>query len=120
MKKEKESRKRKRLLNRGFKPPLPAEEEGQDPPPDPEIEDDPEDFDKEAHEKELLKLIQDSNKGLIIDGTWNNFPEETITGAPNPDGASFANLLIESRRPPEIFIILKCSELSSVARMIDK
>jgi hypothetical protein len=57
MRKEKESRKRRRLLNRGFKPPLPAEEEGQDPPPDPEIEDDPEDFDKEAHEKELMRLI---------------------------------------------------------------
>jgi len=28
MKKEKDARKRKRLLNRGFKPPLPAEEEG--------------------------------------------------------------------------------------------
>jgi len=28
MRKEKDARKRKRLLNRGFKPPLPAEEEG--------------------------------------------------------------------------------------------
>jgi hypothetical protein len=70
----------------------------------------------------LLSVAQhdESNKGLIIDGTWNNFPEDTISGAPNPDGASYANLLIESRRPPEIFIILKCSEPSSVARMIDK
>jgi hypothetical protein len=49
-----------------------------EPPPDPEIEDDPEDFDKENHERELLKLIQDSKKGLIIDGTWNGFPEDTI------------------------------------------
>ena len=78
MRKEKESRKRARLLNRGFKPPLPAEEEGMEPPPDPEIEDDPEDFDKEAHERELLRFIQDSKKGLIIDGTWNGFPEDTI------------------------------------------
>jgi hypothetical protein len=62
----------------------------------------------------------DSNKGLIIDGTWNNFPEDSVAGAPNPDGASFSNLLIESRRPPEVFIVLKCSELSSIARMIDK
>jgi len=54
---EKETRKRRRLLDRGFRPPLPAEEEGGDPPPDAEIEDDPEDFDKEAHERELIKLI---------------------------------------------------------------
>jgi hypothetical protein len=45
------------------------------------------------------KLIFDNNKGLIIDGSWNNFPEDTVTGAPNSDGESFLNLLIESRRP---------------------
>jgi len=62
----------------------------------------------------------DSNKGLIIDGTWNNFPEDSVAGAPNPDGASFSNLLIESRRPPEVFIVLKCSEPSSIERIIEK
>jgi len=56
MKVEKDVRRRRRLLNRGFKEPLPAEEEGAPPPPDPEIED-PDDFDKAAHEVELLKLI---------------------------------------------------------------
>ena len=48
---KKEKRKRARLLNRGFRPPPPAEEEGMEPPADPEIEDDPEDFDREGHER---------------------------------------------------------------------
>lgn len=57
---EKEKRKRKRLLDRGFRPPQPVEEEGMEPPVDPEIEDDPEDFEKEAHEREVMKMIYDS------------------------------------------------------------
>ena len=49
LKEEKEKRQRARLLNRGFRPPPPVEEEGMEPPPDPEIEEDPEDFDKAGH-----------------------------------------------------------------------
>jgi hypothetical protein len=60
--------------------------------------------------RRIKKLIFDNNKGLIIDGSRNNFPEDIVTGAPNPDGASFLNLLIESRRPLEVFIVLKFSE----------
>ena len=51
----KQERKKQRLLKRGFKPPESVEEGEEGPPPDPEIEDDPEDFDKEAHEKESIK-----------------------------------------------------------------
>jgi hypothetical protein len=47
MKSEKDVRKRSRLLARGFRPPPPVEDEGEAPPPDPEIEDDPEDFSME-------------------------------------------------------------------------
>jgi len=61
LKSEKDIRKRQRLLTRGFRPPLPAEEEGEPSPPDPEIEDDPEDFDKEAHERDILRMIIDKN-----------------------------------------------------------
>lgn len=61
LKEEKDKRKRQRLLDRGFKPPQPVEEEGEEPPVDPEIEEDPEDFDKEAHEKEVMKSILNSN-----------------------------------------------------------
>jgi hypothetical protein len=78
LKEEKEKRKRARLLNRGFRPPLPAEEEGQEPPPDPEIEDDPEDFDKETHERQVMKAVLDASKGLIIDGCWRDLPEGAI------------------------------------------
>ena len=54
MKKKQDQRKRKRLLDRGFRPPAPVEEEGAEPEPDLEIEDDPEEFDKAEHEKELM------------------------------------------------------------------
>jgi hypothetical protein len=46
MEEEKNERKRLRLLNRGFRP-LPPAEEGEEPPKDEEIENDPDDFDKE-------------------------------------------------------------------------
>jgi hypothetical protein len=75
---EKETRKRRRLLDRGFRPPQPPEEEGGESPPDPEIEDDPEDFDKEGHEREVMKMILDSKKGLVIDATWTDLPEDTV------------------------------------------
>jgi len=75
---EKEKRKRRRLLDRGFRPPQPAEEEDMEPPVDPEIEDDPEDFDREAHEREVMQMILDSGKGLVIDGTWTDLPEDTV------------------------------------------
>jgi len=116
LKAEKEIRKRRRLLDRGFRPPQPAEEEGEAPPPDPEIEDDPEDFDKEAHERDILRMILDANKGLIIDGTWNGFPEETVLAA---DGGAFANLLTEARVAPELVVVLKCKEQAAFDRLID-
>lgn len=79
LKSEKEIRKRRRLLDRGFKAPLPPEEEGMESPPDPEIEDDPEDFDRAQHEREVLKSILDSKKGLVIDGTWTDLPEDAVS-----------------------------------------
>lgn len=114
LKEEKEKRKRRRLLDRGFRPPPPVEEEGEAPPPDPEIEDDPEDFDKEGHEREVMKKILDSSKGLVIDGTWADLPEDSGIGQPLQD------LLFESRRMPEIVILLKCKEQSTFKRMIDE
>jgi adenylate/nucleoside-diphosphate kinase len=117
MRAEKEKRKRRRLFDRGFRPPLPAEEDAEGPPPDPEIEDDPEDFDKEAHERTLMKLITDASKGLVIDGSWTAFGEDS--GVTAVDAAGFAGLLIESRRAPELVIMLKCEEASAFERMID-
>jgi len=73
-------------LERGFKPIPPPEEppeEGEDveEPVDPEIEEDPEEWDKEQHEKDLIRKIQEADKGLIIDGTWNRgWPEKLEKG----------------------------------------
>ena len=109
---EKDERKRQRLLNRGFKPPEPVEDE-EDPPPDPEIEDDPEDFEKEAHEKDVLRSILDASSVLIIDGDWFDLPEEEVA-------LQFTDLLFESRRPPELVISLSVSEPKMLERMLNK
>lgn len=116
MKSEKETRQRRRLLERGFRPPLPADEETGEVPADPEIQDDPEDFEKEAHERELVKLVCSKEKGLIIDGTWTGFPEEAVTAV---DPAGYAGLLYDSRRAPELVVILRCEEATAFDRMID-
>ena len=78
---EKDKRKRRRLLDRGFKPLPPAEEDAEEPPVDPEIEEDPEDFDKAEHEKQVMKDIFDASKGQIQDGQWFDVSEETVTTA---------------------------------------
>jgi hypothetical protein len=96
LREEKNKRKRRRLLDRGFKGIPPVEEEPVDEAPiesdgeekfmneeekdlDAEIEDDQEDFDKALHEREVLKSILDSKKGLVIDATWVNMPAETVS-----------------------------------------
>ena len=103
---EKEIRKRRRLLDRGFRPPPPVEE-GEEPQVDEEIENDPEDFVKEDHEKELIKMVCPSDKALIIDGTWDGFPDDVVSAL---DAAGFSGLLTDSRRVPELVIMLKCEE----------
>lgn len=50
------------MLARGFKEPEPVEE-GEAPPLDPEIENDPDDFEKEAHEIEVFRSIFDPSIG---------------------------------------------------------
>lgn len=59
---EKTKWKRAWLLARGFKEPEPVED-GETPPLDPEIENDPDDFDKEAHEIEVFWSIFDPSIG---------------------------------------------------------
>jgi hypothetical protein len=125
MQSEKETRKRRRLLDRGFRPPPAVEEEGEEPPPDAEIEEDPEDFDREAHERDLLKMVGPSQQGLVIDGSWRWTGDrekgeadhaEAVTAV---DGGAFATLLAESRRAPEFVIELRCKEPAAFERMID-
>jgi|LauGreDrversion4_2_1035121.scaffolds.fasta_scaffold43424_3 hypothetical protein len=84
-----------------------------EPPPDPEIEEDPEDFDKAAHQLDVFKNIFDSSKGLVIDGTWREIPEGSL------EQPALHELLINSRRVPEVVIILKCKEATTFKRVID-
>jgi adenylate/nucleoside-diphosphate kinase len=112
LKSEKDLRKRQRLLERGFKPLPPKEDEEENDPVDPEIEEDPEDFNKEEHEVTLMKDIFEASKGLIIDGTWTTLPEDVV-------GQPLQELLDQSRRYPEVVLMLKCSEESTFTRMID-
>lgn len=63
-----------------------------------------------------MQLILESQKGQIIDGTWNNFPEDAVMAL---DGAAYANLLYDSRRAPELVVVLKCKEQAAFDRLID-
>ena len=110
---EKDERKKQRLLARGFKAPEPVEDEEEGPQPDPEIEDDPEDFDKEAHEREMFRSILDAHSVLVIDGDWFNLPEDAIA-------LEFTSLLFDSRRPPELVISLSVTEENMLSRSLDK
>lgn len=58
-----------------------------------------------------MKMIFDSNKGLVIDGSWRDLPEGAV-------GQSLQDLLFESRRVPEIVVILKCKEANTFSRLI--
>ena len=84
-----------------------------EPPVDPEIEEDPEGFDREGHERQVMKMILDSSKGLVIDGTWRDIAEGSL------GHANLQDLLFESRRMPEIIIILKCKEQNTFQRIIN-
>ena len=61
-------------------------------------------------------MICPSDKALIIDGTWNGFPDDAVSAL---DAAGFSGLLTDSRRVPELVIMLKCEEQSAFDRLID-
>ena len=112
---EKAKRRRVRLLNRGYKPTDPevlAELEPGQVPEDPELDDEGEEFDKEVHEKAMMKDLMAANKGLIIDGNWTTLPEEAVV-------TPLQDLLVESRRMPEMLITLKCKEETTFKRCLD-
>jgi hypothetical protein len=110
LKEEKEKRKRGRLLARGFKPLPPPEEEGEESPPDPEIEDDPEDFDKAEHEKAVMREVIKSDKAEVYDADWFDVPEDTTP---------LIDLLNDSRRLPEVLIVVNTSLPKILDRSID-
>ena len=53
-----------------------------------------------------------------MDGTWGGFAEDS--GVLSGGGEAYANLLLESRRVPEMVVVLKCSEDKSLKRLIDE
>jgi hypothetical protein len=114
IKQEKESRQRLRLLQRGYKA-MPIDEDTNQPEPDPEIIEDTAEFtdEIETHEKRFMSEIVKAEKGLIIDGHWTTLPEDTVT-------TTLQDLLLGSKRMPEIVIILRCSEASTFERTIFK
>lgn len=123
LKSEKEKRRRARHLKRGFAP-LPEEEEDVDreaadyeAPRDAALDEEEEDFDKEAHEKEVMKSLFDSSKGLVIDGNWSSLPEETVDqpGVTLP----LEQLLLDSRRMPEVIVVLKTKLEKTQGRCMD-
>ena len=62
-------------------------------------------------------MICPADKSLIIDGTWNGFGDDGVVT--NVEAGAFATLLTDSRRVPELVIVLKCEEASAFLRLID-
>ena len=108
---ELKSRQRKRLLERGFKGIPDPEDPADEKEPDVEILEDPDDFDKAAQDIKDLRGIIDVNKGLIMDGNWRPKGEDAEYQLPE--------LLKNSRRMPEIVIILKCKEEVAIKRTMN-
>lgn len=111
---EKQKRKRARLLNKGFAPPSGFDEETGKPIPDPDVENEPESFNQEENDIEVMRSIMDASKGLIIDGSWRKMNEDDA-----PNAEAFDSLLVKSRRSPEIVVILRCSPETTFKRLID-
>ena len=57
--------------------------------------------------KDLLSIIE-NKKGLVMDGNWRQSGEDVEYNLPD--------LLKNSRRMPEIVVVLKCKEEVSVSR----
>ena len=115
---EKEARRRRRLLDRGFVPPEFEEDENGNPKqiPDPALEDDAEeDFSKEKQEIDQLQALLKADKGLVIDGQWKDNPDDeneiTTTEA-------IYTLLENARRMPEVVVILTCKEDVAMKRAL--
>lgn len=110
IKKEQDSRRRLRLLKRGFKA-MPIDEETGKEEDDPDVVNDPDDFARGEAETKFMAELIDSKKGLVIDGHWTTLPEDSVE-------TPLFDLLLNSKRMPEIVIILKCKEESSFARLV--
>lgn len=86
---------------KGFKAPE-FDEEGKEI-LDPEIQEEPSDFDRRIHEVEVVSGIMNNAQSLIIDGNFFDVPEELLQ-------TSMVELLVEARKLPEFVIFLKIEQ----------
>jgi adenylate/nucleoside-diphosphate kinase len=113
---EKQKRLMERFYRRGFKAPefLDEDEELKLPAPEEDAdlqEEDPE-FDREKHEREIMKEVLDGNEGYFIDANWFDIEEDKVA-------QSLIDLLYESRRLPEVVLLFTAEEEKVLARTLD-
>lgn len=114
---EKEKRKRNRYLLRGFKP-KEVDEDGNEI-EDQELNEENENFDIKIHEAEVYQNLLDSlqfqyeNQGYIVKANFLELNEEQFQ-------SEFAEMLIQSKKLPEVVIILKANEENVVERLFDE
>merc|ERR1712096_60364 len=109
---KKNERKRQRFLLRGFKA-KEITDENEEAEADPEIENDPEDFDRKNCEEECVKCILEPSTQGLYDANWFDVEEEKIvTGQ--------VDLLADSRRLPELLFVLKLDRDILASRLVDE
>ncbi|CAD8103243.1 unnamed protein product [Paramecium sonneborni] len=105
-----EINKKNRQLNRyymkGFKP-KELDADGKEI-PDPEITEDPADFDRKAHEIDVLNKILDCG-GVIINANFFDVSEELVS-------TPIVDLLVEAKKLPEYVILLKIEPENFIKR----
>ena len=112
---ERTKRRLARLLKRGF---LPKETNDDDEPydpmlHDPEITEEDEGFDRALHERTAMQHVLQGSDPYIINAKWFEVDEEKVS-------QGLVDLLYESRRLPEIAIILRAPEPTTIDRLLDR
>ena len=101
VKDKKAARKKQRILDRGFKPEE-KDEEGNII-EDAEIAEEKEDFDRQKHEIEMFGHIFNDINEVLVDGNYFDVEEDQVS-------TPLIQLMQESRKLPEVVIILKVGE----------
>ena len=60
-----------------------------------------------------MKEVMDASKGFIIDGNWTTIPDEAVS-------APLTDILLDARRMPEMYIVLRCKEETTFKRCMDE
>eukprot|EP00828_Plagiopyla_frontata_P023696 TRINITY_DN3029_c0_g1_i10.p1 TRINITY_DN3029_c0_g1~~TRINITY_DN3029_c0_g1_i10.p1 ORF type:complete len:1472 (-),score=263.93 TRINITY_DN3029_c0_g1_i10:1139-5554(-) len=108
---EKEKRKRERKLNKGFKP-KELDEEGKEI-EDQEILEENAEFDRRKHEIEMIELLFSGYQQILINGNFYDTEEDKVS-------TPLIELLTESKKLPEIVIMLRVNEKNFFSRQFDQ